>query len=241
MIEDRSPSPTRRALARTLCLAPLVLCGCLSPAPDRAAAPLPTPNQEPRPMTVRPDRRPELPRSPVTLQDLDKLERTVLLTDDDKEALRMSLPVLEPQVDAILDVWYGFVGSQPHLVHYFSDAKTGAPDAAYLAAVRVRFGQWILATARAEHDQAWLDLQHEIGLRHHSTKKNRTDGATSVPIIHFRYLPALLYPVTATLKPFLAKGGHAPEEVERMHQAWIKSVLLQVILWSHPYVRDGEF
>jgi hypothetical protein len=26
-----------------------------------------------------------------------------------------------------------------------------------------------------------------------------------------------------------------------MHQAWVKAVLLQVILWSHPYVRDGDF
>jgi hypothetical protein len=26
-----------------------------------------------------------------------------------------------------------------------------------------------------------------------------------------------------------------------MHQAWVKAVLLQVILWSHPYVIDGDF
>ena len=26
-----------------------------------------------------------------------------------------------------------------------------------------------------------------------------------------------------------------------MHQAWVKAVLLQVILWSHPYVREGDF
>jgi hypothetical protein len=24
-------------------------------------------------------------------------------------------------------------------------------------------------------------------------------------------------------------------------QAWVKAFLLQVILWSHPYVRDGDF
>ena len=28
---------------------------------------------------------------------------------------------------------------------------------------------------------------------------------------------------------------------ETMHQAWVKAVLLQVILWSQPYVRDGDF
>ncbi len=52
---------------------------------------------------------------------------------------------------------------------------------------------------------------------------------------------ALLVPVTTTLKPFLAEGRPAPAEVEAMNQAWVKAVLLQVILWSHPYVRDGDF
>ena len=183
----------------------------------------------------------DLPRSPVTLEDLDRLQQSLLFTDDDVAALRMSLPLLEPQTDQILDVWYGFVGSTPHLLHYFRDTRTGEPDAEYLAAVRVRFGKWIADTARADYDQRWLDYQHEIGLRHHSSKKNRTDGATAAPIIHFRYLPALVYPITATLKPFLEKGDHSAEDVERMHQAWIKSVLLQSILWSHPYVRDGQF
>jgi hypothetical protein len=50
-----------------------------------------------------------------------------------------------------------------------------------------------------------------------------------------------VYPVTATLKPFLAKKGHGAEDVEKMHQAWIKSVMLQITLWSYPYVREGDF
>ena len=54
--------------------------------------------------------------------------------------------------------------------------------------MRKRFGQWILDTARAEYDQRWLDYQHEIGLRHHRTKKNRTDGAPSTDIVPFRHL-----------------------------------------------------
>ncbi|MCP9462957.1 MAG: protoglobin domain-containing protein [Nitrospira sp.] len=71
--------------------------------------------------------------------------------------------------------------------------------------------------------------------------KNQTDGVAAAEIVPFRYLIALLYPITATLKPFLSKRGHSAEEVERMHQAWIKSVLLQVILWSYPYVKEGDF
>jgi hypothetical protein len=26
-----------------------------------------------------------------------------------------------------------------------------------------------------------------------------------------------------------------------MHKAWVKAVLLQLILWSQPYVREGDF
>ena len=63
----------------------------------------------------------------------------------------------------------------------------------------------------------------------------------STPQVHFRYLPALTIPITTTLKPFLAKKGAPAQEVERMHAAWVKSVLMQAILWSYPYVKDGEF
>ncbi len=132
------------------------------------------------------------------------------------------------------------MGANPHLLAAFSDAQ-GQPDQAYLAAVRRRFGRWILDTARATYDQAWLDYQHEIGLRHTRAKKNLTDGARAADHIPLRYVLALLVPITTTLKPFLADGGAAPDEVEAMHQAWVKAVLLQVILWSQPYVRDGDF
>jgi hypothetical protein len=78
-------------------------------------------------------------------------------------------------------------------------------------------------------------------VRHTRRGKNRTDGVQAADQVPLRYLLALLVPVTTTLKPFLAEGGASPDEVEAMHQAWIKAVLLQLILWSQPYVRDGEF
>lgn len=184
---------------------------------------------------------PALARAPYGLSDLDGLKKTLLFTDDDVRALRQSRAILADQTDAILDVWYGFVASTPELVRFFGDARTGAPDAAYLAAVRRRFAQWILDTADARHDQAWLDWQHEIGLRHHRAKKNRTDGVSSTEQVDFRYIPALTIPVTTTLRPFLVKKGASAADVERMHAAWVKVVLLQTILWSHPYVRDGQF
>ena len=182
-----------------------------------------------------------LAKAPYTLADLAALKKTLLFNEDDERALRQSKAILADQTDAVLDVWYGFVASTPELVYYFGDAKTGKPDGAYLEAVRKRFAVWILDTAEAKYDQAWLDYQYEIGLRHNRLKKNKTDRANSVPQINFRYIPALTIPLTTTLKPFLAKKGASASDVEKMHAAWVKAVLLQSILWSQPYIRDGEF
>jgi hypothetical protein len=182
-----------------------------------------------------------LARAPYTLQDLASLKKTLLFTDEDLRALRMSKAILADQTDAILDVWYGFVAATPELVAFFRNNRTGEPDAAYLAAVRQRFARWILDTADALHDQAWLDYQYEIGQRHTVPKKNQTDRVDSVPSVNFRYLVALTIPITTTLKPFLASKGASADEVDRMHAAWVKCVLLQTILWSHPYVREDRF
>jgi hypothetical protein len=85
--------------------------------------------------------------------------------------------------------------------------------------VRRRFGRWILDTAR----------------------NNRTDGVEASAMVPFRDLFALAFPVTYTLRPFPAKKGHSADEIDRLHAAWLKSCLLQVTLWSHPYVKDGDF
>lgn len=182
-----------------------------------------------------------LTQAPYTVADLQALQKTMLFTDEDVKALRQSKAILADQTDAILDVWYGFVASTPELVYFFTDAKTGKPDGAYLEAVRKRFALWILDTADANYDQTWLDWQYEIGLRHNRVKKNRTDRAPSVAQVNFRYIPALTIPITTTLKPFLAKKGASAADVEKMHAAWVKSVLMQSILWSQPYIKDGEF
>lgn len=180
-------------------------------------------------------------RSPLGVGDLDLLKQTVLFTGEDERYLRMAGDVLEGQEEDILDVWYGFVASHPHLVRYFAD-EDGNPNEEYLGRVRERFKQWILDTCRRPYDQAWLDYQQEIALRHTRAKKNQTDGAYETPEhIGLRYMVAFIYPITATIRPFLEKGEHSPEDVENMHQAWFKSVVLQVTLWSQPYAREGDF
>lgn len=179
-------------------------------------------------------------RSPFSLEDLDLLRKTVLLTEEDERYLRLAGDVLEDQIEEVLDLWYGFVGSHPHLVRYFA-GRDGQPIAEYLAAVRQRFGQWILDTCRRPYDQAWLDYQYEIGLRHHRTKKNQTDRVDAIEHIPARYLVAFIYPITATIESFLGRKGHSREDVEKMHQAWFKAVTLQVTLWLHPYIKEGDF
>jgi hypothetical protein len=179
--------------------------------------------------------------SPISIEDFDLLKQTVLFVDEDVKYLRLAGEVLDDQIEAVLDVWYGFVGSHPHLVHYFSD-ENGNPNKEYLDAVRTRFGQWIRDTCAANYDREWLDHQQEIALRHTRAKKNKTDNVRSAADhIPLRYLIAFIFPITATMKPFLAKKNNTEDEVEKMYQAWFKSVVLQVTLWSEPYTNRGDF
>ncbi|RNC80354.1 MAG: protogloblin ApPgb [Phycisphaera sp.] len=183
---------------------------------------------------------PEVAPAPITLEELGLIKKSLLFTAEDEKYLRISRGVLEPHVEELVGVWYGFVGANPHLLASFS-SDAGEVDSAYLERVRARFERWVLDTASAEYDQDWLDYQFEIGRRHHRVGKNETDNARAEDHVKFRYIQALTIPVTTTLRPFLEKGGHSTEEVEKMHAAWVKSVTLQAILWSYPYVKDGDF
>lgn len=178
--------------------------------------------------------------SPVTELDLTELKASVLFTDDDAAALSQAGDVLADQIEAILDVWYGFVAANPHLLAYFS-TPAGEPVPEYLGRVRPRFGQWILDTCRRSYDTEWLAYAEEIGRRHLPPHKNETDGVSAAPIVPLRHIVALIYPITATIRPFLANGGHSDVEVERMHQAWFKSVTMQVALWLRPYSVTGTW
>jgi hypothetical protein len=180
---------------------------------------------------------PDVARSPVSGEDVALLKATLLWSDDDDRYLRMAGEVLADQVDDVLELWYGYVGSHPHLVHYFAD-RDGRPIGPYLERVRSRFAQWVRDVCSRPHDDAWRDYQHEIGLRHTRAKKNQTDGVDSVPEIALRYVVAFVFPITATMRSFLTSKGHATEDVEGMHTAWFKAVVLHVCLWSQPYAPE---
>lgn len=181
---------------------------------------------------------PALATSPVTADDLAELKASVLWTDADRDALRRAAEILVPRTEAILDLWYGFVGGNPHLVATFA-GRDGQPDAAYLAGVRARFGLWIRDLCTRDFDEAWLAYQDEVAARHHSAKKNRTDGVDSpsghVPL---RHLVALVVPITVTIRGFLAEGESDPARVDEMYQAWFKAVTLSVSLWARPYTPE---
>ncbi len=182
----------------------------------------------------------EVATSPVSLQELELLKQAVTLTDEDIAQLRRAGDVLEDQTDAVVGAWRAVIGRTPHLARYYWSAD-GQPDDVYKAKVGRRFEQWVLDVCRRPFDQAWLDYQHEIGLRHTHLKKNRTDGAATVPHIPLRYVIAFAAVVNDTIKPFLAAKGDSAEVVEAMHRAWCKAVLLHVVLWSRPYVAESEW
>jgi hypothetical protein len=175
--------------------------------------------------------------SPVTLDQLRELEETVGWTKADEDAIVMAGEVLAGQEEAMVDSWRSIIGERPFLAKWFF-SPDGKPDEAYKAAVKKRFVQWVADLCRRKRDQAWLDYQEEIGLRHTPVKKNQTDGAQAPNVVPLRYLLAFAGPVIVGAKAFLAKRGHSAAEVERMHHAWAKSFLLTLALWSRPYVRD---
>jgi hypothetical protein len=177
-------------------------------------------------------------RSPVTLAELRELEATVGWTSADEDAIALAGQVLAGQEEAMVDNWRGIIGDHPFLAKWFF-GPDGKPDEAYKAAVKKRFVQWVSDLCRRQRDQTWLDYQEEIGQRHTPAKKNKTDGARTPDVVPLRYLWAFAGPVIGGAREFLASKNHSAAQVERMHQAWTKSVLLTLALWARPYVEDG--
>ena len=177
-------------------------------------------------------------RSPVTLTELRELEATVGWTSADKDAIALAGQVLAGQEEAMVDSWRGIIGDHLFLAKWFF-GPDGKPDEAYKAAVKKRFVQWVSDLCRRQRDQTWLDYQEEIGQRHTPAKKNKTDGARTPDVVPLRYLWTFAGPVLSGAREFLASKGHSAAEVERMQQAWTKSVLLTLALWAKPYVEDG--
>jgi hypothetical protein len=180
-------------------------------------------------------------KSPIGMAEWEDLKKSALFGEEDIVYLRLSENVLADQVPELLKIWRGIVFDHPHLRAYDEDPRTHKVDTEYAQAVAKRFGQWVIDTARAKYDESWLDYQYEIGLRHHRSKKNRTDNGHTLNHIRGRDLLAFCAAIVVPMRPFLALKGHPPEVVNRMYDAWMKSMILQATLWIQPYIREGDY
>jgi hypothetical protein len=174
--------------------------------------------------------------SPVSEDDLAKLEQTAGWTAQDADVLARYAAVFQANAESMVDAWRAVIGSQPHLSHWFVKPD-GAPDDEYKARVRRRFVQWVVDVALRPHDRHWLNYQHEIGLRHTPAKKNTTDGAHTPPVVPFRYLLGFL-PVVLPIRRFFASAIQEEAELKRLEAAWTRAVLLHVTLWSRAYIAE---
>ncbi len=177
----------------------------------------------------------EVSVSPVSIQELDALKVSAGFTEEDERYLRLAGEVLAGQTEQIVNHWRsGIIAGIPNLARH-SRTPEGDPLPGYLASSNLRFQQWIMDTCLRPYDQDWLNYQHEIALRHTSRKKNQVDGVRSTPYVPLRDITAFIVLMNETIRPYLASKGHSTEDVARMHQAWCKSLQLQLALWGKPY------
>ena len=179
------------------------------------------------------------PPSPVSMEELRKLEAAVGWSEEDAVWLRAAADILVPQAEAMVDSWRAMIASQPHLVVSFLDAQ-GNPDEHYKAGVKRRFVQWVSDVCLRPHDQEWLNYQEEIGLRHTPAKKNRTDGGHTSALVPQRYLIGFSAVVITSVRNFLAVSMKSPAVMlHQMQSAWTRAVLLNIALWSRAYTAAG--
>jgi len=178
-------------------------------------------------------------KSPISMAQFNELKASAGFTDEDQRFLQIAGEVLSGQTRQIVALWRSqIIASIPHLARH-SRSLDGKPVPEYLAQSNLRFEQWILDTCLRPYDQDWLNYQHEIAMRHTAAKKNTTDGVRSTPCVPFGDIIAFVAVMNETIKPYLAASGHLSEQVERMHNAWCKSIQLQLALWANPYT-DSE-
>jgi hypothetical protein len=177
-------------------------------------------------------------RSPVSFVELRQLEETVGWRTEDAQVLQRHADLFRENAEHMVDSWRAAIGAQPHLAKWFF-GPDGKPDDEYKAKVKKRFVQWVRELCFRPHDQAWLDYQEEIGLRHTPEKKNQTDGAQTPSFVPLRFLIAFGAVVTTTTQKFFVQAGVRGEELHKLEAAWTKAVQLHITLWSRPYVKEG--
>src|ERR1041385_4475944 len=158
---------------------------------------------------------PDVPRSPVSLDELRQLEEAVGWRAEDAQVLQRHGDLFREHAEDMVDSWRAVIGAQPHLAKWFF-GPDGKPDDEYKTKVKKRFVQWVLDACFRPHDQAWLDYQEEIGLRHTPEKKNQTDGAHTQPLVPLRYLVGFIPVVTIGARKFFSDQGVTGKELQHL-------------------------
>jgi hypothetical protein len=174
--------------------------------------------------------------SPVSEDDLRRLEQTAGWTSQDAAVLNKYAHLFRRQAEAMVDSWRAVIGEQPHLAMWFF-GPDGKPDDEYKARVKRRFVQWVVDVAVRAHDRDWLNYQEEIGRRHTPAKKNATDDRQTPSLVPLRYLLAFV-PVVLLIRQFFVEDIQKETELNALEAAWKKAVLLHVTLWARPYTRE---
>ncbi|MDN3355826.1 protoglobin domain-containing protein [Actinomadura sp. DC4] len=182
----------------------------------------------------------EAAASPLTMEDLERLKAVVGLTEEDERALRDAAGILADQADDMVSAYRRRLGELPFMRPY-SGHPDGTPNPEYGAASKPRFDRFIIDACTRPLDEDWLNYQQEIGLRHTRAKKNATDHADSLDHIPMRYLLAFTAEVIASARGYLAAKGASPEQVDRMHAAFTRSVMLHVTVWTRSYADAAEW
>jgi hypothetical protein len=177
-------------------------------------------------------------RSPVSDEELAQLEQSVGWSREDAVILQRHGEIFENHAEQMVDSWRAVIGAQPHLVKWFF-GPDGKRDEEYVAKVKKRFVQWVVDACFRPHDRAWLDYQEEIGLRHTPEKKNQTDDRETPPLVPMRYLIGFIPIVTMGARRFFTDAGVTGEELQKLQDAWTRTVQLHVTLWTRPYAKDS--
>jgi hypothetical protein len=172
-------------------------------------------------------------RAPVTQDEFEDLKHILGFTDRDQQLLLKAGEQLGPRLGELLEHWFSQLGPWIH-------ATFAGPDVdRYSTAAGARFGRGMLDGFTRTYDQEWLDYQQEIGLRHTRAKKNQTDKANSVAVVPFRYLVASIKVLSEIPDKFL--DGIPSQERSAVRDAWSRSLLLQVALWSRSYMEAEDW
>src|SRR5256885_17117958 len=100
--------------------------------------------------------RPEVARSPVSMDELRQIESTAGWNEEDAKILRRHSSIFRNNAEHMVDAWRALIGAQPHLSKWFF-GPDGKRDEQYADSVKRRFVQWVVDACVRPHDQAWLD------------------------------------------------------------------------------------